>query len=287
MTTFEDPTQFSYSDVEYVFEPHSRSLPDLREYVFAIWDRRRFIGELARSDLRTQRSSTALGNLWGVLDPLFQASIYFFLYLVLRKGASGRNNFLPILIGGIYLFSLTMAALNEGGTSIKRARGLMLNSTFPRAILPITNLYKNLKKFAPSACVFLVLFPIVGGQFGFGFVLLPFLFVVQIVMDLGISLLVATFVTLFADGQNVMVYVGRILFFCTPVVYPASLLPPGARTAIGWQPLFALFACYQAIFAGGRPPVSLMLQAVVWAVVLLVVGSQLFLRHEREFTMKL
>src|SRR5579871_857736 len=113
MTAVDDSGVAAYSDVEYVFEPHSRSLPDIRDYIAAVWERRTFMVALARSDIRTARSRTALGNIWNVLDPLFQASIYFFLYLVLRKGASGKNNFLPILIGGIYLFSLTMAALNE------------------------------------------------------------------------------------------------------------------------------------------------------------------------------
>ncbi len=286
MTTFDQPTSPAYSNFEYVFEPHSRALPDIRDYVLAIWDRRRFMVELAKSDLRSQRSSTALGNLWGVLDPLFQASIYFFLYTVLRRGAS-RTNFLPILIGGIYLFSLTMSALGEGGTSIKRARGLMLNSTFPRALLPATNLYKNLKRFVPSACVFLVLFPLVGGSFGPGFVLLPLLFAIQTIMNLGISLLVATFVTLFADGQNVMTYVTRVLFFTTPVVYPVSLLPASAKAAIGWLPLFPIFAAYQAVFAGAWPSFRLIVESALWAGALLVIGAQVFLRHEREFTMKL
>ena len=42
-----------YSDVEYVFEPHSAALPDLREYLAALWERRQFMVELARADLRS------------------------------------------------------------------------------------------------------------------------------------------------------------------------------------------------------------------------------------------
>ena len=122
-----------YSDVEYVFEPHSSALPDMREYVAALWERRQFMVELARADLRTLRTSTALGNIWAVLDPLFSAGIYYFLYAVLRRGSTNQTKFLPVLIAGFFLFSLSMAALGEGGSSIKRAKGLMLNSTFPRS----------------------------------------------------------------------------------------------------------------------------------------------------------
>jgi hypothetical protein len=177
-----------YSDVEYVFEPHVTTMPNLREYVEALWARRQFMARLAQSDLRNLRSSTALGSIWSVLDPLFQASIYFFLYAVLRGGKASQVAFLPIMIGSIFLFGLSTAALSEGGASIKRSKNLMLNSTFPRALLPVTSVYKSLRQFVPAACVFLVIFPLVGGTLGPGLFVLPLLFVLQIVMNVGIAL---------------------------------------------------------------------------------------------------
>jgi teichoic acid transport system permease protein len=277
-----------YSDIEYVFEPHSKTLPDIREYVTALWERRHFMTELARADLRSTRTSTTLGNIWSVLDPLFQGAVYYFLFTVIRGGASkGGSAFLPVLIAGFFLFGLSTGALGEGGGSIKRAKGLMLNSSFPRAMLPVTTIYEGLLKFRPAAGVLLVLFPLMGGKFGPGLFVLPLLFAIQIVMNVGFALLVSTFVVLFPDGQNFMNYVNRLIFFATPVVYPASFLPAGAKLLVGWQPLFALFSAYQAVFSGKVPSVFLVLQAMGWAIALLVIGGNLFLRHEREFALHL
>jgi ABC-type polysaccharide/polyol phosphate export permease len=78
-----------------------------------------------------------------------------------------------------------------------------------------------------------------------------------------------------------------MLFFATPVIYPIALLPDAARLLVGWQPLFALFASYQAVFTGEVPSLALVLQAIVWAAILLVVGGRVFLRHEREFAIHL
>jgi teichoic acid transport system permease protein len=281
-------TTGEYSEVEYVFGPHSATMPNLREYIESLWERRQFMVELARADLRSVRTSTTLGNIWGVLDPLFQSAIYYFLYTVLR-GGGGKNQaaFLPILIGGFFLLGLSMAALGEGGASIKRAKGLLLNSTFPRALLPVTSVYKALRNFVPSACVFLILFPLLGGKLGTGLFLLPLVFALQIVMNVGIALLVSTYVTLVPDGTNVMTYLNRVLFFATPVVYPVALLPPGAKLLVAWQPLFPLFATYQAILGGGVPNPFLVLQTAAWAFALLAIGIRVFLRHEREFAMHL
>jgi len=276
-----------YSDVEYTFEPHTATMPDVRDYLDALYDRRQFMVALAAADLRSLRSRTALGSVWGVLDPLFQTAIYYFLYVVMRSGAGDQAAFLPVLIAGILLFGLSTAALGEAGGSIRRSKGLMLSSTFPRALLPVTSVYKSLRQFVPSAAVLAVLFPLVGGKFGAGLFVLPLLFAIHVVMNVGIALLVSTFVVLVPDGTNVMTYVTRILFFATPVIYPVELLPEFARLLVGWQPLFALFASYQAVFSGSVPSAGLVLQALAWSVALLVIGGRAFLRHERQFALHL
>jgi teichoic acid transport system permease protein len=274
-----------YSDVEYVFEPHSTTLPDVREYLKALWDRRQFMQELTRSDLQTERSGKALGHLWGVLNPLFQAAIYYFLYTVLRKG--GNDAFLPVLIANFFFFGLSMAAFGEGGSSVKRAKGLMLNSAFPRALLPVTAIYKSLRSFVPCIAALAVIFPLVGGKPGPGLFVLPLLFAIQVVMNVGIALAASTYVTLVPDGNNVVQWVTRVLFFATPVIYPVALLPPGAKAVLQFQPLYPLFAAYQAIFAGGSPNPGLVVASAVWAGALLVIGGRVFLRHERELALYL
>jgi len=276
-----------YSDVEYTFEPHTATMPDVRDYLDALYDRRQFMVALAAADLRSLRSRTALGGVWGVLDPLFQTTIYYFLYVVLRGGSGSQAEFLPVLIAGVFLFGLSTAALGEAGASIKRSKGLMLSSTFPRALLPVTSVFKSLRQFALSAAVLAVLFPLVGGELGAGLFVLPLLFALHMMMNVGIALLVATFVVLVPDGTNVMAYVTRILFFATPVIYPVELLPDFARLLVGWQPLFALFASYQAVFSGSVPSAGLVLQALAWSVALLVIGGRAFLRHERQFALHL
>lgn len=275
-----------YSDVEYVFEPHSSTVPPLRGYLRSLWERRAFMRELARADLRTERSGRVLGNLWGVLNPLFQAGIYYFLYSVLRSG-SRQSEFLPILIANFFFFGLSMAALGEGGSSLRRGKSLMLNSTFPRALLPLTSIYKSLLAFVPSVCVLAVLLPLTGGTLGPGLLALPLVFAIQVLINVGLALAASTYVVLVPDGQNVVQWVSRILFFATPVIYPVALLPPAAKLVLQFQPLYPVFASYQAIFGGDMPNAGLIALSALWAVGLLVVGGRAFLRHEREFALHL
>ena len=275
-----------YSHTEYVFEADRHTSTPLVPYLTALWERRRFMLELARAELRGKQSSTTLGRIWAILDPLFQAAIYYMLFTIIRRGAR-PTEFLPVLIAGIFLFQLALSAITEGGQSIRRSKNLMLNSTFPRALFPITTVCRGIIRFGPAVPVYAAFNIGLGAPVGLGLLLLPMLFALQVVLMAGLALLVSILVVFFKDAGNAVQYVGRVLFFTTPVIYPLASMPDGIRDVLSWQPFFALFASYQEIFSGGAPGLGLLIQAALWAIGLLIIGTVVFLRHERELAIRL
>jgi teichoic acid transport system permease protein len=275
------------SKVEYVFEPHAAELPPVKPYLQELWDRRRFVKASARAEIQGKRSSTIAGQFWAVLDPLFTAAIYFFLIQILRGGQGGRgsNYQMALLISGIFLFQFTRTSLTEGARSVVGGRGLLLNSAFPRALLPISSVYKGLLELAPAGAVYLVIHIALGQPIGSGVAFLPLLLVLQTGINLGLALLFAALTVFMRDVTQLMQYLLRILFFVTPVLYPVSFLPQGVRTAMAFNPLFPVFAAYQAVIGGGVPTNLQLVGALVWAVVFLIVGGGLFLSHERAFAL--
>jgi teichoic acid transport system permease protein len=274
-------------DVVHVFVPHAAGVPPLRWYMRSLWRRRRFLAALAKAELRGKRSSTALGSIWGLLDPIFQSAIYFFLFVVIRGGEGRPIEFLPLLIGGIFLFRLTMSALSDGGGSVRKSSNLLLNSSFPRAILPLATVYKALLGFLPSIVVFAGVYAWLGAPPSAELLLLPLLFALVLVVNVGMALLASTVVVFFKDAQNAIQYVSRVFFFTTPIIYPVTLLPDAIRSVLMYQPLFALFAAIQQALAGGPVEIDLIFLALGWAVILLVLGAWMFLRYERAMASRL
>jgi ABC-type polysaccharide/polyol phosphate export permease len=275
-----------YSDIEYVFAADAPAWTPVVPYTKALWGRRRFMLELARSELRGTQSSTAFGRLWAILDPLLQAGIYYMVFTIIRRGAR-PTEFLPVLIAGVFLFQLALSAVTEGGQSIRSSKNLMLNSTFPRALFPITTVCRGVMRFAPAVPVYAAFHLGLRAPLEWGLVLLPVLFTVQIVLMVGLALLLSTVVAFFKGAGNAIQYVGRVLFFATPVIYPLAAIPDGIYGMLSWQPFFALFASYQKIFGGNVPGSGLLLQAALWAAGFLIVGTRVFLRHERELATRL
>jgi teichoic acid transport system permease protein len=277
-----------YSDVEYVFEPHGSTQAPLSEYVRDLWDRRRFVQAMAHAELRGSRSNTVIGELWGVFDPLVQGAIYWFLFSVIRGTKGGDNmDYLTVVIAGVFFFNFTRIALSDGGRAIIKGKGLMLNSTFPRALLPLAAVYRGLLEFIPAIPIYMVFHLLLGAPIGAGIAMLPLLFALQVAMSIGLALLMSTAIVIVRDTANLLNYVMRVLIFVTPVIYPVESLTPLLRTILSINPLFALFAAYQAVIFGEVPSIGLVLQAAAWAALLLTVGIRTFRKHEHSFALYL
>jgi teichoic acid transport system permease protein len=292
-TPAEAPTTLSpgtappeHSGLEYVFEPHTASVPPIGQYLRDLWGRRRFIQELSRSQLQRERTRTIFGALWGILDPLLLSAIYILVFTIIR-GGQRPTDFIPILIAGITFFGIVTGAMVGGANSITGSSALMLNSTFPRALLPITVVYESVIKTLPIVPVFALLFWLMPHEASWALVLMAPLFAVQIVMCVGLALTTATLVVYFLDVKNLLTYLNRILFFTAPIIYPVAIIPDDIRSILQWLPFFPLFASYQEILGGEVPAAGQMALAAAYALGILVFGSWLFLRHERDFVVNL
>lgn len=275
------------ADVVQVFEPNTLALPSLSEYVSELWARRQFLKELAESEVRGLRSSTFLGELWTLVDPIFQATVYWFLFVAIRGSTGGGRSteYVTTIIGSVFLFNFTRISIAEGGRSILRHKGLVLNAVFPRALLPLSEVYKAFLSTLPALAIYALIHLAVGGPVTDAIFVLPLLLVIQATINLGFAFLFSTMTTYLKDVSTALNYVVRLLTFATPVVYPVSTLSPGIRQVLSWNPLFALFSAYQSVIVGELPSIGLIVQSALWAVAFLVTGVWVFLRHERSFAL--
>lgn len=277
-----------YSDVEYVFGPHDNSMPPAREYIRSVLARWPFIVENARAELKGPYAGTVLGSAWRIIDPVFQALIYWFLFTAIR-GRSDSSFFLMV-VSGVFLFTFSMNVLGQGSRAVQRSRGLVLNSAFPLATLPLSTMYQALLTIGPMMGTYAVFHLLFGGAIGSGLALIPLLFVFQVGISLGLTLIFATLTVYVRDMSNVLDYIMRVLMFVTPVLYPVEQLakaPAALRAVLVLNPFYALFAAYQTAFAGGVPTPGQILQAGFWSVVLPIIGFRFFVSRERGFAMRL
>lgn len=269
-----------------VYEPFRAGLPPLRKYWRSLWSRRTFIAEYSRSELREQHFDSIFGQLWLILNPLLLSGVYFLLIVII--GGSGGAIRYGHLTASLFLFYLISNSLSGGVKSVTAGQRLILNTAFPRMMLPISATVIALFKFIPTLFVFLIMRTVLGLPFGWKMLWAIPIILIALVFALGVAILISTINVYFRDIASFLPYLIRTLLYLSPILYEASALKPELRILEHINPLFALLDSWStAIVHAQTPELSSMLAASGWAFGVLLVGTYFFLSREREFAVRL
>jgi ABC-type polysaccharide/polyol phosphate export permease len=279
--------ELEWATEQHVYEPHRVGLPPIRAYFRELWKRREFAMELSRTKLRSQHFDTAFGQLWLVINPLMLALVYFVLVDILR-GGQRPPGFFAHLVAGIFAYYFVSGAVRDGVRSVVSGGRLVLNTSFPRALLPLSTVITAFMRFVPTFVIYIPIHLISGRP-----ITAHVLWVVPIVAMLalvaaGLSMFVAALQVYFRDLKSFLPYVLRIWLYASPVLYYAQEVPDRYKPLLEINPLGALLTAWSDVLNQGRgPQASDLLLGLAWGVVLFVGGALFFMSREREFAVRL
>ncbi len=271
----------------HVYEPHPIGLPPMGAYLRTFWERRHLAYELAKANLRVQHYNTALGQLWLVVNPLLLGLVYFILVYIIGGGSRGIG-FLAHLMLGLFAFRLVSTSFSQGARSVVRGGRLILNTAFPRTLLPLSSVLTSFAQFVPTIIVYACVHAIAGLPVGWHLLWTIPILALLVVFAAGAAMLAATAQVYFRDFANFLPYFTRIWLYLSPVLYFASEVPDKFKPLMAVNPLFPLIASLSDVVNQGQNPnAGYMLWGVAGAVVTFLVGALIFISREREFAVRI
>ena len=271
----------------HVYEPHRVGLPPIGPYVRELWRRREFAFELSRTKLQSQHFDTVFGQLWLVLNPMLLAMVYFVLVDILRHGHR-PHSFFAHLVAGIFAYYFVSGAVRDGVKSVVTGGKLVLNTAFPRALLPLSTVITAFTRFIPTFVIYIPIHLISGLPVGPQLLwLIPIVGLLALVAA-GLSMFVAALQVYFRDVRSFLPYVLRVWLYASPVLYFANEVPHHWGWLIKANPIGSLLAAWSEVLQRGHaaPPVDLLLGGA-WAVAIFIGGALFFMSREREFAVRL
>ena len=268
------------------YEPFKAGLPPMRDYLRSLWRRRAFISEFARSDLREQNFGSIFGQLWLVLNPLLLSGVYFLLIYVIG-GTSDAVRF-GHLTSTLFLFYLVANSLTGGVKAITSGQRLILNTSFPRVMLPISATVIALFKFVPTLIVFTAIHLFIGLPYSWQMLWAIPIFLIAMLMGLGMSILISCVNVYFRDVSSMLPYLTRSLLYLSPILYEASSVSDEIKSLQIANPLFYLLDSWSRVVVYAEAPTTFgLLHSLIWALVIFIVGTYFFLSRERDFAVRL
>jgi lipopolysaccharide transport system permease protein len=217
------------------------------------------LAALVQRELEAKYKGSILGNLWPLLTQLSQLLIYTYVFsIVLRVkldlAGIPSNNF----TFGLWLFSglVPWLAFTNGlisaTTSVITQPNLIKRVVFPLELLPLVPILSAFLESLLGLIALIIIVTIVTGQIHATVLLLPLVWITQLLLTAGLGYLMAGLTVFLRDVPQTLGVVLNIWFYLTPIVYPAESIPDFLRSFVFWvNPLSAIAQVYRDLILVG------------------------------------
>ncbi|QLC73629.1 ABC transporter permease [Pseudomonas sp. LPB0260] len=235
--------------------------------------------------LRKRTSGNVLGALWMLLYPLLFLSMYGLVFVqILQVRIPGLDTigYILVVFSGLVPFLAFSEAFGTGTISIVANRDLLMNTLFPIELVVAREV---LIGHATMGMGMLLLWGAVlhfhGAQWTH--LLVPLIYLLQIIMVIGLVWITATLTVFFRDLQQAIPILVLFLMMVSPIGYTADMVPEGLKALLLFNPLAWLMELYRACLVRGEAPLEQLGLFALFACVLFTVGGALILRLKPLF----
>jgi teichoic acid transport system permease protein len=198
----------------------------------------------------------------------------------------GISRDLAYLLSGMFAFYYTTTSLTGGANSIISNARLIVNLSFPRLIMPIVAVIEaGIGFLASLPALYLIIIPTQGIWPPLRILwLLPIIFVIHTVFNLGLAALAGRVAVPFRDVNNLIPYVTRLWLYLSPILYTTEIydrLPdPWSSIAKVANPMVPILGVYRAALLGYEFRPEELIASIVWAVALASIAITAFVKYE-------
>lgn len=210
---------------------------------------------LTTRDLKVRYSTSFLGYFWSILDPLVMAAIYWFVFTVIFQRGVGHEPYIVFLLTALLPWMWFNGSISDATRAFQREAKLVRSTKIPRTIwVARLVLSKGIEFVAsiPVVAIFVIisLFTPNPAHLHWGIFLLPLAIVLQGILILGISLIVAPLVVFFRDLERAVKLALRFMFYASPIIYGLTDLHRYRALEVisAFNPLSGIFSLYRSAF---------------------------------------
>jgi lipopolysaccharide transport system permease protein len=235
-------------------------------------------------DVKIRYKQTVLGVLWAVLQPLLTMLIF---TIVFGRLANIPTNGMPHAV--FYFCALVpwtylSTTISTGSASLISNADLLTKIYFPRIILPGAVALGALMDFAVASVLIVGFVLYYGLPIGWNLLLWPLLAVPMVMLATSVAMVLATLNVRYRDLKYVVPFAIQLLFFVTPIIYPASMVPDKFRWLLMVNPVSGLIEGFRyAVMPDLTMHWDMLVVSLVVTAVLLLAAVLFFKRSERAF----
>ena len=236
-------------------------------------------------DIKVRYAQTVLGAAWAILQPVLTTLVFTLVFGRLARIPSDGVPYPVFALAGLVPWTYFSTALTGSSNSLISNTNLITKVYFPRLVIPVAPVLAGLVDFVVTLAVLLLVMLAYGRvPSAAALVVLPLLVLAMMLTAAGIGCWLSALNIQYRDVRYLVPFLLQVWMYASPIVYPASLVPPRYRLVYALNPMVGVVEGFRAALLGTR--------GVAWPVLavslgvgaaLLASGALYFRKTERVF----
>jgi lipopolysaccharide transport system permease protein len=254
------------------------------EWLAEMWRYRELLYFFAWREVKVRYRQAALGAAWALLQPLL-GTVVFTLFFGRLAGVGSDGIPYPVFVYcALVPWTYFAGVLTQAGTSLVGNANLITKVYFPRVLLPASSAVAGLLDFAIGMSFLAVFMGYYRLPPTWSLLLLPLFVAAMVMVTLGLGLLLGALNVRYRDVKYVIPFLLQLWLFCTPIIYPASIVPARLRPLMALNPCLGIVEGFRACLFPSVPfDAASIGTSLAVAVVLFTAGIAYFRTTERVF----
>jgi lipopolysaccharide transport system permease protein len=249
-----------------------------------LWSHRYLMFSLVRRQYQLRYRQSMMGLAWAIVPTLVTLAAATLVFHKVAKVDTGSIPYPIFMFAALVPWTFFAGSVTFGVQSITAFQTMVSRLPFPTATIPFSVIGTAFIDLGISAVIFVAFSVVTGYGVPATAVWFPVLLAIEIPLVLGVVLLGSALNVFARDIKLAVPLFTQLWLFVTPVMYPLSAVPHNLRTFYMLNPMTGIVESSRRILLLGQAPsFSLLLPAIIGAVVLFAVGIWYFGATESRF----
>jgi ABC-2 type transport system permease protein len=245
------------------------------------WSRyRQALWLLTTRDLKVRYTTSALGYLWSIIDPLLMGLIYWVVFgFIFHRGGVSESPYILFLLTAVLPWTWFNGNLSDATRAFRQEAKLIRSVKIPRSIWILRQVASKGIEFLISLSI-IVFFALINwtAPSPWALLYLPLAIVLQVLLTIGCNFIIAPLAVFYRDLERVVKLGLRVLFYGAPVLYHLDFGNPLLHFLYGLDPIAGVLDLYRGCFFPQIVDWVYVVEGTVVSVILFTVGAVVFRR---------
>ena len=228
-----------------------------RELFNVVRRHRQLTWEMTRRELTEKYAGQMLGTIWAFVHPAIMMAVYVFIFVFVFKVKMGGTTDMPLdyttyLLAGLIPWLTCSESMSKGTGVLVGNSNLVKQVVFPLEVLPVKTVLSSFVTQLISTVLLVGYVLVSQHSFQPTLLLLPILFVLQIMGLVGLCCTLCAVGAYFRDLREFVQIQNVIGIYLMPILYLPSMVPSTFQALLYLNPFSYMVWCYQDASYFGR-----------------------------------